>query len=155
MKQPLLSQPKNNYRSVTPTQKDVELARHTSKVLTERIRQHGAVSIHIGKQEQIRLPDSVVRFLQSLFAELSRGHSIDLVPHLAELSTQEAADLLNVSRPFLIQLLEKKQIPSHKIGSHRRVYAEDVLRYKNHTSRKRREVLDELVKQAQELNMGY
>jgi excisionase family DNA binding protein len=72
-----------------------------------------------------------------------------------QLTTQEAAEILNVSHAYLIQLLESGEIPNHKVGNHRQILYQDLIEYKNTIDAKRQETLAELAKQAQELNMGY
>ncbi len=72
-----------------------------------------------------------------------------------ELSIKQAADFLNVSRPFLVQLLENGKIPFHKIGTHRRVKSSDLMEYKQEIEQQRLHTLDELAEQAQRLDMGY
>ena len=86
---------------------------------------------------------------------MSQGKAMNRIPLDAELTTQEAANVLYVSLPYLINLLESGEIPFRQIGRHRRILFQDVIKYKEDIDRKRMETLDELVAQAQELNMGY
>jgi excisionase family DNA binding protein len=86
--------------------------------------------------------------------EIGQDNALSIIPIHAELTTQEAADVLNISRPFLVRLLEKGDIPFHKIGTQRRVRYQDVIAYKKRIDAERRQALDELAAQAQELNMG-
>jgi excisionase family DNA binding protein len=80
---------------------------------------------------------------------------MDLIPQDAELTTQQASVFLNVSRLFFVKILEEGMMPFHKVGSHRRVYLQDLMVFKEQSMGERRKALDELAKQTQELDMGY
>ena len=86
---------------------------------------------------------------------MADGHSVGLLPIQAELTTQEAAELLNISRPYLVQMLENGEIPFRKVGTKRRILTKDILNFKKKTEKERLNVLQKLADQAQELNMGY
>jgi len=108
-----------------------------------------------GDEETIELPAGAAKLLVAILEDMASGRAVTIVPRSAELTTQQAADFLNVSRPFLIQLLEERRIPFRMVGTHRRVVFEDVLKYKERIDAERRKVLDELAAEAQELGMGY
>lgn len=108
-----------------------------------------------GQLQELHLPASAVRLLLSLLSEMAQGHAVTLVPYHAELTTQQAADFLNVSRPHLVSLLEKGGVPFRKVGTHRKVLFRDIVTYQQETKRKRELSLDELVAQSQDLGMGY
>jgi excisionase family DNA binding protein len=103
----------------------------------------------------VHIPTSALRLLVEVLTEIGQGNAVSIIPIHAELTTQETADVLNVSRPFLVQLLEKGEMPFHKIGTHRRVRYQDVIEYKKRIDTERRKALDELAAEAQELGMGY
>lgn len=103
----------------------------------------------------VELPRSAIKLVIAILSEMAAGNALTLIPRHAHLTTQEAADMLNVSRPYLIKLLESGEIPFQKIGNRRRVLARDVAAFKEKNLKIRREILQELVDQAQNLDMGY
>ena len=104
---------------------------------------------------ELILPRDALALLRDILTEMAQGNAVTLVPRHAELTTQEAANLLNVSRPHLIKLLEEGQIPFSRTGTHRRIRYEDLMAYKAERDRQSKEAMEELARQAQELDMGY
>lgn len=151
-----------NYRAIEttmPSERDAILAEQSGRVLASYIQSAKAPAIQLlkkGKEpEQLQLPPTAIRLLIDILAEMAEGNAVSLIPIHAELTTQAAADLLNVSRPYLVSLIEEGKIPHRKVGTKRRVLAKDILDYKSKTDKARLKSLEELSKQAQDLNMGY
>jgi len=108
-----------------------------------------------GETETISLPSSFLRILAGALSEVSEGRPVHIAPAEEELTTREAADLLNVSRPYLVKLLDERAIPHRKVGTHRRILRRDVLAYKEKMRVEAEEAMQELADQAQELGLGY
>jgi excisionase family DNA binding protein len=147
-------------QSELPTESEATLARESGRQLSLHLKtKEEAQSIRVidqeGEHEAVRIPTAAFRLLIDILSEMAQGNAVSLIPVHAELTTQEAADILNFSRPFLVKLLDEGAIPHHKVGKHRRVRYQDVMDYKTSIDRERRKALDELTAQAQELNMGY
>ena len=106
-------------------------------------------------QESVTLPATALRLLVDILVQMAEGNAVSIIPVRAELTTQEAAELLNVSRPQMVSLVESGEIPYRKVGSHRRILAKDVLAYKAKIDEARLKTLAELSEQAQKLKMGY
>ncbi|MGH8909492.1 MAG: helix-turn-helix domain-containing protein [Egibacteraceae bacterium] len=105
---------------------------------------------------QIELPPSVLRALHVIVEALAAGRTMTLLPYGKELTTQQAADLIRVSRQHLVDLLERGEIPHHRVGSHRRVNVEEVLAYRGaRRQHARRARLDELTAASEEVEGGY
>ncbi len=103
------------------------------------------------EEEVIEIPDSVMRVVRSVVHLMARGEAVSVVPVHRELTTQQAADLLNVSRQYLVRLLERGEIPFTKTGTHRRIKFGDLIEYKRHRDEHRRSKLDELTRLNEEL----
>lgn len=140
---------------VAPSEHDSRLARESSRRLSPYMKQDLRVQITDGDGVDIELPAAAVHLLVHLLTQMAEGNAITLMPTHAELTTQQAADLLGVSRPFLVKLLDERKIPYRKVGTHRRVLFIDLMRHKEGMDAKRHQILDELTKQAQDLDMGY
>lgn len=92
------------------------------------------------------LPASLHDFLVELVGHLSQGHSVSIVQSEAKLSTVDAATLLGTSRQFLVSILERGEIPHHKVGTHRRIYARDLFQYKMKRDSARRSAVRDLAR---------
>lgn len=136
----------------------MEVARASGRGLAPLARSGRPLTLRVhdaGQEDSIELPSGAVKLLVEILEDMASGRAVTIVPQDAELTTQQAADFSNVSRPFLIQLLEGKEIPFRMVGTPHRVRFEDVLRYKEKIDAARRKVLDDLAAEAQELGMGY
>ncbi|MBD1922351.1 helix-turn-helix domain-containing protein [Microcoleus sp. FACHB-831] len=149
-----------NAPPLAPTENDATLARDSSRALASYIQNTEPYrTIRVMKDdnmgEAVAIPTEAFRLLVDILVQMAKGNAVTLIPIHAELTTQEAADILNVSRPYLVQLLESGEIPFRKVGTRRRVRYQDLIHYKNQIDAARMQTLDQLVAEAQELNMGY
>lgn len=103
----------------------------------------------------ITLPQEALRRLLEVLAQIANGNAVSIVPIHAEFTTQQAADFLNVSRPFLISLLEEKRLPFRLVGSHRRIRFADLQAFREADDKQRAEVLAQLSADAQANGHGY
>ena len=139
-----------------PTGREVELAKKSSKILTGmRLGKTKPVEITLDNNKNITVPLAAFKLLVTILSEMADGNAVSLVPVHAELTTQEAANLLNVSRPYLIQLLEKKKIPHRKVGTRRKILFQDLIAYKSKIDLARSKTLDRLAAYSQKLDLGY
>jgi excisionase family DNA binding protein len=144
---------------IVPTAQEAAIAREASRALATHVGHLKDLRFQILENKKttqsLSLPAEAVRLLLDILTEMAAGNAITIIPVHAELTTQQAADAINVSRPFLVDLLEQGKIPFRRVGTHRRVLFEDLMRYKKQTDADRRAALDQLAKEAQGLNMGY
>lgn len=145
---------------VIPTESDAALARSSGRCLAKLLQSTSAeVRVQIpvtgAPPEAVVLPMAAVRLLVDILTQMAQGHAVTLIPDHAELTTQQAADLLNVSRPFFVKLLDEGRIPFRKVGTHRRVAFKDALKFKRSSDAERRSALRELPAEGQRLNLGY
>jgi excisionase family DNA binding protein len=147
-----------------PSTQDSDLARASLSVLHQHqestAASQGAIELTNDLELQIqhqtmRLPPVAVRLLERILSELADGNAVAITPIQPEISTQEAADILNVSRPYLVGLLEKSIIPHRKVGTHRRVSLKALLEYKAIQKKQAEKAMQELADLSQELGLGY
>lgn len=141
-----------------PTAAEVEQAKVSSRTLSKYAdvdRVQLALRGCNSEADDLVLPGHVLQILLDVLSEMSKGNAISIIPHHQELSSQEAANLLNVSRPFLVGLLEQGGIPFRKVGAHRRVLLNDIMAYREQTEQLRTKALDDLAALSQEDGMGY
>ena len=137
---------------------ELGLAKRSRGIFARHTNKKGQVMFMIqeGKaKESLVIPATAARLINDILSQMAEGNMVSIMTEQGELTTQQAADLLNVSRPYLVGLLDGGHIPFRKVGTHRRIYTKDVIAYKKGVDSERGRALTELAKQAQELNMGY
>jgi excisionase family DNA binding protein len=146
------------YRQLPPSEREAVIARTSKQLLARYARDDQSLTVQVmdaEHDEPIELPAGAVTLLLDILGAMASGQGVTLIPEDAELTTVQAADILHVSRPFLIKLLDDGKIPYRKVGKHRRIRGEDVMNYKRAIDQEREAVLDQLVADAQEQEMGY
>jgi excisionase family DNA binding protein len=137
-----------------PTESEVRQASEAARALATALTPAGLpFSVtRDGDVTQVELPPALGQLLLDVLTHVARGEMVTFVPYGAELTTKEAADLLNVSRPFLVAMLEEGKIPFHKVGSHRRVRASDLLEFRERRDSERADALRDLQRLGQEFD---
>ncbi|MEH2360663.1 MAG: helix-turn-helix domain-containing protein [Nostoc sp.] len=133
--------------SVISPQLEAESIKELERVLSVKDFQAKLVGAN---GEKINIPEPIYHVLLQVVHAMASGKAISIIPQQQELTTQQAAEHLNVSRPYLIKLLEQGEIPHIKVGSHRRVRFDDLMNYKQQRDVKRDQLLTELTQMSQE-----
>ncbi|UHD45541.1 excisionase family DNA-binding protein [Aureimonas altamirensis] len=134
-----------------PSDSEKELAEEASRALSRN--SDSALRVKLDDGQELTLPVSAQRLLIHLLGEMSMGNAVTVIPVHAELTTQQAASLLNVSRPYLISLLESGEIPFHKVGTHRRVAYKHLEAFKRKSHEERKSALDELAELTRDMGI--
>lgn len=139
-----------------PTEEESERAKNFSRIIAKEFASEESITIQREDgDESIEIPRQVFNVLLRVLAVMSEGKAFSLIPMDKELTTQQAADILNVSRPYLNKILDLGDIPHRKVGRNRRVKFSDLMEYKNTQDQKSEAALQEMADQAQELDLGY
>ena len=140
--------------TVQPTDRDARLAAASGRALAE-LPETRDLTLRLPDGAELTLPLSARRLLARLLDEMGHGHAVTLVPVHAELTTQEAADMLNVSRPHMVKLLERGELSHRRVGTHRRVRLADLQAYAARLKAQHDEAMQSLADDAPELGLGY
>lgn len=139
-----------------PSEDEIAQAREASRQLA-RLLPGDAQALRLvtddNRHEMISFPPGALRVFVDVLTQLGQGRAVTLLPQRAELTTQEAADYLNVSRPYVVGLIEQNKLPARKVGTRRRIAFEDLVRFDEQDRARRRAALDELARIDQELGL--
>jgi excisionase family DNA binding protein len=141
-----------------PTRNEQRIAQENKEILNRIVRKLKKSIIEIevtGEKDPIKIPVSALKHLNTIIELIAQGKAITVNPVDAEITTQEAAEILYVSKSFVVKLLEDGKIPYHKVGAHHRIKLKDLLVYKEQMEKDRKEALTELTRISQELGLDY
>ena len=144
------------YNAYIPQDNDAQLSKESSRILAAHASDatpHLKVVEQDGTEQTVAIPAAAYRLLVDVLTQMAQGNAVTLISIHAELTTQEAADLLNVSRPYLIKQIEAGAIPHHKVGRHRRIRFDDLMVYKQQIHEKSSRALDEMVALSEEMGL--
>lgn len=140
---------------VTPSDADIEMARESIRPLSRVIEKDHPLRLRTDEKghQAFDLPAAAAQLLLRLMTDMAAGHAVAIIPIHAELTTQQAADLLGVSRPFIIKQIENGSLPHRKVGTHRRIVFKDLMDYRRKIESDRKKALDDLASLGQELDI--
>ena len=139
-----------------PDEQEIEVARESSRLLAACLGKGGTARLRvIDGGKELTVPVSALHMLVDILNQMAEGNAVTMVPVNAELTTQQAADFLNVSRPYFVKLLEEGKVLYRKVGTRRRVMFKDLEAYRESQTENTRKAVDELTRQSQELGLGY
>lgn len=149
--------PRTTTDPTIPSDHDALLAGAASRALDASATGSGMLTVQLveaGKEcTSLELPPAAAALLRTMLKEMAAGRAVTIVPIDAEITTGAAAELLHVSRPFVVGLIDKGELPARMVGAHRRVRLEDVLTYKRDSKARARTALKEMVAISQELGL--
>jgi excisionase family DNA binding protein len=150
--------PAHSISSINPGDVDTEIAERAARRITEYLNGHPGEDLiealgEVGTEDALVIPRATVVMFAQILDLLAQGRGVQIIPKEVELSTQQAADALNVSRPYLIGLLESGRIPFRKVGRHRRIRFEDLMVYKRQDDLSRRDAADKLAELSEDLDL--
>jgi excisionase family DNA binding protein len=144
--------------SIDPGEINTEIAERAARRISDYLMNHPDDDpiepiAEVGEHDALVIPRATAVLFAQILEILAKGHGVQIIPKEVELTTQQAADMLNVSRPYLISLLESGQIPCRKVGRHRRITFDALMEYKRQDDLKRRNAADDLTRLSEELGL--